>query len=236
MSAPNLETIIAIAKHAGTDDEIVVEAPDAMVRRRRAKARVDNVVPLGDLERDFGAKITAAWQKTVEAIFEVGQLLCEAKAALPHGEFEAMVEKSCPFNIRTAQRLMQIASNEVLSEATHGSHLPASWRTLHELARWEPKELRHALSNHWIKPELERREVEPLHRRVRKALGMRVRAPKPKARSVPSGLERLRAAWQKATYRERMIFRAEIEGAIKADAVELERMLGPLDKIVRDAS
>lgn len=33
----------------------------------------------------YAARIEAAWNKTRDGIFEVGRLLIEAKAALPHG-------------------------------------------------------------------------------------------------------------------------------------------------------
>ena len=45
------------------------------------------------------------------------------------------------------------------------------------MARFEPHELNHALRNHWIKPDLPRKDVPELHRRVRKALGIRTRRP-----------------------------------------------------------
>jgi hypothetical protein len=38
--------------------------------------------------------------REITGIFEVGQLLIEAKAALPHGEFTAMVEGELPFGRR----------------------------------------------------------------------------------------------------------------------------------------
>src|SRR5687767_43637 len=97
-----------------------------------------NVVPI--CSADFGRKITLAWQKSVEGILEAGKLLIEARAALPRGDFGRMVAKSCPFKMRTAQRLMQIASNSVLSNATHVSCLPNHWGTLAELAKFEPAE------------------------------------------------------------------------------------------------
>lgn len=57
-----------------------------------------------------------------------GTLLVEAKTALPHGDFQAMVESELPFGQRTAQRLMAMAGDERITNATHGSHLPPSWR------------------------------------------------------------------------------------------------------------
>lgn len=138
---------------------------------------VDSVVPLDRATRLYGHKITKAWQSSVEAIFEVGRLLIEAKADLQHGEFEQMVKQSCPFGARTARRLIGIANHETLSNRTHVSVLPNHWGTLAELARFEPAELSHAIGNHWVKPDMTREDVKYLHARTQKALGTRSRMP-----------------------------------------------------------
>ena len=46
-----------------------------------------------------------------------------------------MVEGHLPFGERTAQRLVTIANDPRLSNATHVSHLPQSWYTLYELTK-----------------------------------------------------------------------------------------------------
>ena len=60
----------------------------------------------------WAERIRKATEKTIEAtrktvvagMIEIGKLLIEAKAALPHGEFTKMVECDLPFAPRTAQR------------------------------------------------------------------------------------------------------------------------------------
>ena len=66
----------------------------------------------------WAARITAATRKTVEAMIETGRLLLEAKESLGHGEFLAMVRADLPFGPRTAQRLMGIARNQRLANAS----------------------------------------------------------------------------------------------------------------------
>jgi hypothetical protein len=110
--------------------------------------------------RHWAELITEAWQKSVVAIIETGSLLAEAKAALPHGKFLQMVERDLPFEARTAQMLMAIAANPWI--ANHGTHLPASWRTLYELSRVEPALLDEALRSGAIKPDMKRREIKRL--------------------------------------------------------------------------
>jgi hypothetical protein len=131
-------------------------------------------VALQDPVLVWAGKVRASWQKAVASIVETGRLLNEAKTALPHGGFEIMV-RDLPFGMRAAQRLMTIAAHPVLSNAAHGSHLPASWRTLSELTVLDKDELEIALGNHWIKPDMERKDVPGLVARVKKALGKRVR-------------------------------------------------------------
>jgi hypothetical protein len=104
-------------------------------------------------------RIVASWQKSVEAILETGRLISAAKAALPRGEFLKLVEKSLPFGARTAQRLMAIGADARLSNATHASHLPASWATLYEISRLSDDQFLARLADGTIRPEMERREA-----------------------------------------------------------------------------
>jgi hypothetical protein len=110
-------------------------------------------------------RIAAAWQKTVQAIIETGMLLVEAKKALPPGEFLHMIERELPFSPRTAQRLMSVAKDPVLSDATHVSHLPASWGTLYALSQLPAPLLAEKIADGTITPHLTRADVE------RKVLG-----------------------------------------------------------------
>jgi hypothetical protein len=80
-------------------------------------------------------RITTAWQKTVANIIETGRLLIEAKDDIGHGAFQEMIRSQLPFGPGTAQRLMQIAENKILSNTAHAPLLPASWMTLYELAK-----------------------------------------------------------------------------------------------------
>ena len=107
----------------------------------------------------WAERIRARWQDSVEAILDVGRLLCEAKAELPHGEFETMIEIDLPFGPRSAQMLMAIAQAPLLSNAKHVSLLPASWGTLYELTRVPEETLGDWFREGRITPNLERGEV-----------------------------------------------------------------------------
>ena len=86
------------------------------------------------------AWVTEAWQGAVESIVETGRRLAEAKIRVGHGNWLPTVDL-LPFSDRTAQMLMAISKHPDISNPHHGSHLPASWRTLSVLAQLPPGEI-----------------------------------------------------------------------------------------------
>jgi N6-adenosine-specific RNA methylase IME4 len=110
-------------------------------------------------DKGFTQKIVAAWRSSFEGILETGRLLTEAKAKLPHGTFEAMVENDLPFKPSTAQRLMKIASDERLANPAHVQLLPPSWGTLYELTKLPDEVFEAKLADGTIHPEMQRKDV-----------------------------------------------------------------------------
>jgi Protein of unknown function (DUF3102) len=108
------------------------------------------------------AQITSAWSKSVDSILEVGRLLIEAKAELPHGEFQTMIDFELPFSPGTAQRLMSIGADPRL--AAHVLLLPPSWGTLYELTKLPALEFDQLIADGTITPNLERRTIEEYQR------------------------------------------------------------------------
>src|ERR1700730_8168617 len=109
---------------------------------------------------DWSARITERWQHTVEqtikSFSEIGSLLIEAKAALPHGEFESMIQQQLPFKPSTARRLMAIARDCRISNRAHAHVLPPSWATLYELTKLDDDEFEARISDGTIRPDIER--------------------------------------------------------------------------------
>lgn len=134
---------------------------------RSAQAPIDNIVA-DDAAAVAGwsGRITRRWQqavqRTVESFLEIGRLLIEAKAAIEHGEFEAMIESDLPFKPRTARRLMAIARDQRITKRTQESVLPASWTTLYELTKLDDDEFEARLSDGTIRPDLERSEAKAI--------------------------------------------------------------------------
>jgi len=115
-------------------------------------------------EKDWSyyvTQITAAWKQAVGSIIRTGELLIEAKAEVEHGDWLELVQV-LPFGERTAQRLMEIARNRILSDPTHGSDLPPSWRTLYELTKLDDQVLLAKIEDSTIHADMERKEVAAL--------------------------------------------------------------------------
>jgi len=111
-------------------------------------------------------RIRARWQDSAQAIIDVGLMLVEAKEQSPYGTWQWMFSpdnpERLPFGDRTAQRLMQTVKNPVLTNPTHGSVLPPSWRTIHELSKVPEPELVRAFEDGRITPDIERKDVKAI--------------------------------------------------------------------------
>jgi Protein of unknown function (DUF3102) len=115
--------------------------------------------PVTDPVSDWAGRIAAAWQENVAAIFKVGELLSEAKTALPHGGFQSMVRSDLAFTPRTAQMLMKIASDARLRRRSIVSLLPRHWATLHEITRLSDVALDAKVKDGTIRPTMRRKEL-----------------------------------------------------------------------------
>lgn len=115
--------------------------------------------PPGAPSSAWALRIGACWQASVKAILEVGRLLEEAKAALPHGEFGTMIKSDLPFGRRTAEMLMAIAVDPRITNAKHVSLLPPSWGTLYELTKWSDEQFERGVADKVIRPDMERSEA-----------------------------------------------------------------------------
>lgn len=107
----------------------------------------------------WAQRVNDAWRSMLEGIFATGRALIDARAQLPHGEFQAMIESDLAFGTSTAQMLMKIARNPELAKTDHGRLLPPSWRTLYELSKLEPATLTAAIADGRVRPDMERKDA-----------------------------------------------------------------------------
>jgi N6-adenosine-specific RNA methylase IME4 len=110
----------------------------------------------------FATRIVAAWRAAFDGVIETGRALIQAKAALAHGEFLAMVEKDLPFKKSAAEALMKIARDRRLTNSQHVGILPTSWGTLYELTKLDDATIARGIETGAIKPDMERREAQAL--------------------------------------------------------------------------
>jgi Protein of unknown function (DUF3102) len=129
--------------------------------KRPSSSRTNNLPQVSCEE--WTRRIKVAWAKGVSAFVETGRLLIEAKDALRHGAFIHMIEcGELGFGASTAERLMKIARNKVLSDSAHAPNLPPNWTTLYELTKLPPQKLLTLIDNGSIRAGMDRQEAESL--------------------------------------------------------------------------
>lgn len=117
----------------------------------------------------WAPRINAEWRKSVDGILNVGRQLIAAKEACEHGEFlrlfkghEKVVSEPVPFSESTAERLMSVASHDVLSNPAHVQDLPQSWGTLYELTKLDDEQIVAGIKAGEITPDMTRAEASAL--------------------------------------------------------------------------
>ena len=117
----------------------------------------------------WAPRINAEWRKSVDGILNVGRQLIAAKESCEHGEFlrlfkghDNAVSEPVPFGERSAEMLIAIASNKVLSNPNHGSDIPASWRSLYELTKLDDEQIVAGIKAGEITPDMTRAEASAL--------------------------------------------------------------------------
>jgi hypothetical protein len=152
---------VAARNGAGSAGAVTpTEAQKEAFASRKPSNRSNNLPQLS--REEWSRCIAAAWAKGVEAFVETGRQLIEAKRALDYGKFLDMIENDLPFSASTAERLMAIAKNTVLSDSAHAPKLPPSWTTLYELTKLPAQKLRSLIKNGSVHPAMERRDAESL--------------------------------------------------------------------------
>lgn len=117
----------------------------------------------------WAPRINAEWRKSIEGILNVGRQLIAAKEACEHGEFlrlfkghDDAVSDPVPFSESTAERLMAVASHDVLSNPAHVQDLPQSWGTLYELTKLDDEQVVAGIKAGEITPDMTRAEASAL--------------------------------------------------------------------------
>jgi Protein of unknown function (DUF3102) len=111
-------------------------------------------------EAEWADVIRADLARSVQGIIDAGQHLAQAKEQVGHGGWSEWLKDRLAMNPQAAQRLMAVARNPVLSNASHATFLPASSYALYVLSRASDGQLTKAIEAGVITPDMERRDAE----------------------------------------------------------------------------
>jgi hypothetical protein len=107
---------------------------------------------------EFVSAIEQAWQGITRRYVLIGRYLVQAKGALPHGEYEAMLESDLPFNRATAYKIRKV-TEAIDAGGISDKELPPSYTILYEVSTLTKRELTEAKLRKLIRPDVTRREI-----------------------------------------------------------------------------
>ena len=122
-------------------------------------------IPDSDRREDYVATVTALWSRARDCFVAIGRALEQAKARLPHGEFERMITNDLPFNKSVAHQI-RVAAAAVSSGRLPGRQLPGNYTTIYHLATLDAEALSQAEQAGLFRPNLRRAEVIAFKRRL----------------------------------------------------------------------
>ena len=103
---------------------------------------------------DYASDIASTWGKALICVMETGRLLVQAKANLPHGDYQAMIERELPFSPSTARKLVAVAEHPKLADRSIWNDLPSAWTVLYSLSNLQPETIDKGLFQGLIKPDM----------------------------------------------------------------------------------
>jgi hypothetical protein len=129
---------------------------------------IENAIVEYDRRADFATEIGKLWHDAQQKFMLIGQYLNQAKAKLPRGEFETMIEQDLPFGKTTAYQLRTIAE-AIESGRLPAERVPSDYTAVYYLASLSDDELRQADEHSLIRPDVPRRAVIEFKRAMRQA-------------------------------------------------------------------
>jgi hypothetical protein len=154
-------TSFSIAKSAARRPRAGFQEPALNDRARRLS---NTVLDLRDTGA-YVAEIGKLWSEAQEKFVVIGRYLNQAKATLPHGEFEHMIATQLPFGRHVAFQLRSVAA-AVDGGRLLEDELPHSYATAYKLAILEDRHLGLARERGLVRPAVTRREIEAFRREV----------------------------------------------------------------------
>ena len=103
--------------------------------------RTKNTIPI----TDWVARIDAIIKKQQRTVFELGDLLNEAKAQLAKKDFLEVIKQSGLRSKSNAENYMRVASKAILRLPEVEKHLPNGTGALIDIAAWPDEEIKYAI-------------------------------------------------------------------------------------------
>lgn len=117
---------------------------------------------------NFAEEIGHLWRRAQDDFVIIGRRLNEAKEALEHGQFMAMLSADLPFSYAVANKLMKVSA-AIDSRLLPVERLPPSYATLYEVLTLTPDERQQALQQNVLRPDMRRQDLVAFKRRLRSA-------------------------------------------------------------------
>jgi hypothetical protein len=114
---------------------------------------------------DFAREINTLWQRAQATFLTIGRYLNLAKERLPHGEFNAMIDRDLPFSPRTAFQI-RAATVAIESGRLPSDGLPQNYTTIYYLSTLPDAALEQAKQSGLLRPDLRRSEVIAFKKKV----------------------------------------------------------------------
>jgi hypothetical protein len=165
------------------DVRVVTESEDGV-----ALSRTTEITALHE-------EIAGHLRTSLEKAIRIGQLLCEQKSSLKHGEFGEWIKVSLPFTDRTARNYMRLyeCRDQLKTETVSDLSLTQGYRLLTDGRRSAFDDALHSIR-------LASEQLEALDKRYRNQEGH------PSASDFASGAEATRASWESARDASRDFF------------------------------
>ncbi|MDR3517461.1 MAG: hypothetical protein P4M00_16780 [Azospirillaceae bacterium] len=137
------------------------------ISKTTAAARLRDDERVGELERvvqdfknreEFVAEITRLWRQAQEKFLVIGRYLLKAKATLPHGDYESMIDSDLPFGRKTAFQI-RAAAEAIDSRRLLPEEAPPSYATVYALASLSDEQLAMARARGLVRPTISRPAV-----------------------------------------------------------------------------
>jgi hypothetical protein len=126
--------------------------------RRVAVEETGTAVATPTTRPEFVAEISRLWNEAHDKFLAIGRYLIQAKQALPHGDYQPMIQRDLPFTPATA-RMIVTATQAIDSGRLPVDRVPHCYSTVYLLTTLSDEERTAAEQQGLIRPDVRRQEI-----------------------------------------------------------------------------